>query len=160
MEPHFRCQGAKMCNRRKEEMKPWNQLNRYWEIATWTWPKNFNFFMIYFRPEVVDNVITCRNVKTIEGYLVVNFEVASSYSFPDIKIKIISWRWQRRSTIALSENAFAFRLKEWRQQKIGLQFTLTRSPPTIRLGQAKHRETIIRPRAVGGDIFIRLFELW
>ena len=38
------------------------------------------------------------------------FEVASSDSFRDIK-KIISWRRRRTSTIGLSENAFAFRLK-------------------------------------------------
>ena len=37
-----------------------------------------------FRPEVVYDVISGRNVKTIEGYLVVNFEVASSNSFIDI----------------------------------------------------------------------------
>ena len=47
-----------------------------------------------------------RNVKIIEGYVLVNVEVASSSNFRDIKK---SWR-RRTSTIALSENALAFRL--------------------------------------------------
>ena len=34
-----------------------------------------------------DDVISGQNVKNIEGYVVVNFEVASSYSFRDIKKK-------------------------------------------------------------------------
>ena len=50
-----------------------------------------------------------RNVKTIEGYVVVNFEAASFSSFRDIE-KIISSRRQRRTwMIAVSKNAFAFR---------------------------------------------------
>ena len=39
---------------------------------------------ICFRPEVVYDVISVRNVKTIEGNLAVNFEVASSNSFRDM----------------------------------------------------------------------------
>ena len=73
---------------------------------------NLYVCMICFRPEVVYGVISGANVKTMEGYLVVNFEVASSNSFRDILIKIISWRRRRRrrtSMIALSVNAFAFR---------------------------------------------------
>ena len=38
-----------------------------------------------FRPEVVYDVISGRNVKTVAGSLVANFEVASSNSFRDIK---------------------------------------------------------------------------
>ena len=64
------------------------------------------------RPAVVYYVISGLNVKTMEGYLAIIFEVASSNSFRDIPTKIISWRRRRRrtSTIALSENSFAFRL--------------------------------------------------
>ena len=44
---------------------------------------------ICFRPEEVYDVISGRNIniKTIEGYLVVNFVVASSNSFRDIPQK-------------------------------------------------------------------------
>ena len=42
---------------------------------------------IYFRPEVVYDVIYGGNVKTIEGNLVVNFEVAISNNFRDITKK-------------------------------------------------------------------------
>ena len=74
--------------------------------------KNLHVCTICFRPKVVYDVISGRNVKTIEGYPVVNFEVASSSCFGDILKKIISWRRRRTSTIALSENAFTFRLKK------------------------------------------------
>ena len=73
--------------------------------------QNLHVCAICFRPEVVYDVISSQNVKTMEAYLVVNFEVASCNTFRDIK-KIISLRRRRRRlTIALSENAFAFRLK-------------------------------------------------
>ena len=42
---------------------------------------------IYFRPEVVYDIISGRNVKTVDGYLVINFEVASSNSFRDFQKK-------------------------------------------------------------------------
>ena len=41
--------------------------------------------MISCRQEVADDVIFSENVKTIKGYTVLNFEVASSSSFPDIQ---------------------------------------------------------------------------
>ena len=69
------------------------------------------FRTICFRPEAVYDVISGRNVKTIEGILVVNFEVASSNSFRDIAKKIISWWRRRTSSIPLSENTFAFHFK-------------------------------------------------
>ena len=47
--------------------------------------QNLHFCTIYFRPEVVYDVISGRNVKTTEGNLAVNFEAASSNSFRDIK---------------------------------------------------------------------------
>ena len=48
--------------------------------------QNLHVCAIFCRPEVVYDVISGgRRVKTIEGYLVVNFEVASSYSFRDIR---------------------------------------------------------------------------
>ena len=43
---------------------------------------------ICFRPKVAYDVISCRNAKTVEGYLVVNFEVAGSNSFRDIPKKL------------------------------------------------------------------------
>ena len=41
--------------------------------------------MICCRPEVDDDVISGPNVKTIESYRVLNFEIVSSSSFQDIK---------------------------------------------------------------------------
>ena len=42
--------------------------------------------MICCRPEAAGDVISSKNVKTIESYAVLNFEVASlDRSFPDIK---------------------------------------------------------------------------
>ena len=83
------------------------------------------------RPEVVYDVISGRNVKAINACVVVNFEIASSSSFRDIKKQIISWRRRRLrpSTIALSENAFAFRLKTaWILQRY---LSLPRSAPCL-----------------------------
>ena len=54
------------------------------------------------RPEVDGDVISGVKVKTIEGYAVLYFEVASSNSFRDIPK---TFRRRRTSTIALSENA-------------------------------------------------------
>ena len=45
--------------------------------------QNERLYEICCRPEVDDDVISGRNVKTIEGYIVVNFEVASFSSFRD-----------------------------------------------------------------------------
>ena len=68
---------------------------------------NLHVCTIYCRPEVLYDVISCRNVETTEGYLVINFEVPSSSGFRDIqKNHIVT-----AEAIALSENAFAFRLK-------------------------------------------------
>ena len=47
--------------------------------------KHLHVCAISCRPEVVFDVISDGNVKTIEGNPVVNFEVASSNSFRDIK---------------------------------------------------------------------------
>ena len=54
----------------------------------------------------------------MESNFLVNFEVASSNSFRDIKKKL-SWcrRRRRTSTIALSENAFEFRLKNQQDKR-------------------------------------------
>ena len=45
--------------------------------------KNDHVYANCCRPEVAGNVISGRNVKTIENYVLVNFEVASSSSFRD-----------------------------------------------------------------------------
>ena len=47
--------------------------------------KNKHVYAIYSRLEVVGDVISDETVKTIEGYAVLNFEVACSSSFRDIK---------------------------------------------------------------------------
>ena len=47
--------------------------------------QNLHVCTIGCRPEVVCDVISGRSVKTMEGYLVISFEVASSISFQDIK---------------------------------------------------------------------------
>ena len=46
--------------------------------------KNEHVCAIFRPPEVGGVIISGKNVKTIEGYAVVNFEVASSNSFRDI----------------------------------------------------------------------------
>ena len=43
--------------------------------------QNEHVYAICCRPEVHGDVISCKNVKTIERYVVVNFEVANSSSF-------------------------------------------------------------------------------
>ena len=47
--------------------------------------KNLHVSTIFCRPEVVYDVISSRNVKIMEGCLVINFEVFSSRSFRDLK---------------------------------------------------------------------------
>ena len=70
--------------------------------------QNWHVCAMCCRTKVDCDVISGRNVKTMDCYVVVNIEVAN---FQYIK-KIISWRLRQRrtSTIALSENAFEFRL--------------------------------------------------
>ena len=46
--------------------------------------QNLHVCTICCRPEADYNVVSGRNIKIIEGYLVVNFEVAISNSFRDI----------------------------------------------------------------------------
>ena len=52
--------------------------------------KNLDVCAICCRPEVDCDVISGRNVKSLVGYVVVNFEVASFNSFRDINKQIIS----------------------------------------------------------------------
>ena len=47
--------------------------------------QNEHVYAICYRPAVDDDVISGENVKTIEGYTVLNFEVASFSTFRDIK---------------------------------------------------------------------------
>ena len=47
--------------------------------------QNLYVCTIYFRPEEVYDVISGQNVKTTEGYLGVNFELATFHSFRDIQ---------------------------------------------------------------------------
>ena len=65
--------------------------------------QNLHVCMICFRPEEVYVVISGLNVKTIEGYLVVCFEVASSNSSPDIK-KIISFMTAEAATTEIDDS--------------------------------------------------------
>ena len=51
--------------------------------------QNEQVYAICYRTEVAGNVISGESVKTIEGYVVLNFDVASFISFRDIQ-KIIS----------------------------------------------------------------------
>ena len=68
-----------------------NRLNHYRQIATRTpdMTQNEYVYAICCRLELAGDVISNENVKTIEGYFVLNFEVASSSSFRDVR-KIIS----------------------------------------------------------------------
>ena len=47
--------------------------------------QNVHVCTICFRPEVVYDVISGQNVKTIEGSLVLNFEAANCNGFQDIQ---------------------------------------------------------------------------
>ena len=52
--------------------------------------QNEHVYAIYCRPDVAGDVISGENVRTTEGYVVLNFEAASFGSFRDIPQKIIS----------------------------------------------------------------------
>ena len=43
--------------------------------------KNEHVYAIFGRLEVAGDIISCENVNTIEGYVVLNFEAASVNSF-------------------------------------------------------------------------------
>ena len=105
--PMHHIKKMKLLNLPVHNCKPfWNWLNCYREIMTRTWPN-----MICCWPEGDCDVVSGRNVKTIMGEVVVNFKAASSSSFWYKKIVLRRWWRRQTSTIALSENAFAFRLK-------------------------------------------------
>ena len=57
-----------------------NRANYYRTVAM---TQNEHVYAICCCPEVDDDVISGRNVKTIAGYIVVDFKVASSSSFRD-----------------------------------------------------------------------------
>ena len=94
LEQNFLDQGAKMSNGlQKRKISIWislsgtvkpfqNQLNRYLEIATSH--QNEHVYVICCRPEVDSDITSCWNIKTNEGYVVVNFAAASSSSFREI----------------------------------------------------------------------------
>ena len=48
-----------------------------------------HIYAICYRPEVAVNVISSGNVKTIESYAVLNFEVDIFSSFQDVQKRII-----------------------------------------------------------------------
>ena len=49
--------------------------------------QNFHVCAIFFRPEEAYDVISGRNIKTIEGYNAIHFDVPSSNTFRDTKNK-------------------------------------------------------------------------
>ena len=78
-------QKMKHLNYTFQNCKPFrNWLNHYGEIMTRTVTKNEHIYAICCRPEIVGDVISGWNVKTVERYVVVNLEVASSSSSQDI----------------------------------------------------------------------------
>ena len=61
--------------------------------------KNEHVYVIFLRPEIADDVISRENVKTIEGYIVLNFEAAGVKSFwKKSKSAICVMRRQRQPT--------------------------------------------------------------
>ena len=52
--------------------------------------QNGHVYAISCRPEVAGEISSGGNVKTIEGYAVLNFDVATFNSFRDIKKKLFS----------------------------------------------------------------------
>ena len=61
------------------------------------------------RPEVASDVLSDENVKAIHGYLLVNFMIASSSSFPYILLRQRRRRRRWRTpTIALNANDIVF----------------------------------------------------
>ena len=75
--------------------------------------QNEHVYAICCRPEVGGDIISSEKLKTFEGYAVLNFEVASSNRFPDIKNKTFrDGGGGGTSTIALSENALRVSLKK------------------------------------------------
>ena len=65
---------------------------------------NQHVYAICSRMEAVGDVISSRYVKTIEGYRIVHFEVASSSSFGENLKKIVKVAWMDTddSTIAIA----------------------------------------------------------
>ena len=83
--------------------------------------KNGKVYAICCRPEAAGDVTSGENVKTIEGYAVLNVEVASVSSFRDNKKNhFVTAAETAVESIALSENAFAVRLKIYNLLYIGL----------------------------------------
>ena len=85
--------------------------------------KNEQVYAICCRPEVAGDVISRENMKTLESYAALNFEVASFSSFRDIPPKIISFRLAdiddsiKRKRIRVSLNE-----KRWETMSIVLLF--------------------------------------
>ena len=75
----------KHLNHRFQNCKPFrNGLKHYRRIRDPNMTQNERVYAICCQTEVGDDVISSRTVKTMEGYVVVNFEVAGSNSFRDI----------------------------------------------------------------------------
>jgi len=82
LEPRFRGHGAKMSNTlQNSKWTPWVAVSKTanffkigWTVIEKLLPKYHLKFAICSRPEVAGDVICSRNVKTIEGYLVVNLK--------------------------------------------------------------------------------------
>ena len=67
--------------------------------------------MICWWPEVYNDVISSKNVKILEDYIMVNYKVAMSSSFWDTKKNcVMVLEVADIDDLALRENAFAFRL--------------------------------------------------
>ena len=70
--------------------------------------QNEHVYAICCRLEVDDAVISGQNVKTLEGYVMVNFEIVGFSGFRDIqKNHFVTAGARQTPTIALSENVFA-----------------------------------------------------
>ena len=70
--------------------------------------KNEHVYAICFRTEIAGDVISSGNIKTVEGYAALHFEVASFSSFRDIKKHFVT---AAKAYIRVSLNRSTLRLR-------------------------------------------------
>ena len=122
LSPTFRGQEAKMSNglqNRKRCIwitisKTVNRFRSVWTVNEKSWAKHEPILCDLLLTGSRDDVISYRNAKTIEGYVVINFEVASCSSFSDKKnffvtaVADIDYSIRRKCFCVLLKKLFLF----------------------------------------------------
>ena len=108
--------------------------------------QNGHICAICYRPEVDCDVISSQNAKSIEDYVAVNFEVASSKTFRDIKKTLCDGSDIKRMRFTF------FLYKKNQRNKARMFNNRTNQPESMSYGQTSNRQQSVEYISEGPEV--------